>query len=399
MIQKEITPNGATSLTATAMTFGSQHNFPSDADGLQLKDTKFSYNIQKIRELDVSKRIIEDSESKENVEGFVNQSNITDKSLLWEHDMTVLNPFKEIPPIRTWATIGDRKAFGVNSIVVINAKQKEGKSYSILAIIKALITFKQFGTLKPLAIPRRILIFDLEMAEVDLQTRIKPIYNAIGKENWCILSIISMVKIPLQERLKMILDKTEIYNPDIIVIDTVTELLNDYNSSEEAMTLGNELKRLMADRTVFLVIHQNKSKEDTNSKGHIGTLVENYCSECYNMKNDKGVFSLNLKFSRFASNVDAEPFKFTLSDQGEIITCEEVERINNEKAKEENRLIFELIFGDEVELCRETLINRVMANIGCKERIASDKIADAVASGSLIKNKRGRNVFYKITPF
>ena len=317
----------------------------------------------------------------------------------WELEADCLNPFAEASSLLFFGQIGGRNALCTNSLVVVKARQKSGKSYAILLIIRTLLMGTPFDTLVPMLKPRLVMIFDAEMAEVDLCKRYKPIYTAMNEDDWGRLQVYSLLKVPRTERLEYVRAKVDKYNPDIIVFDTITELAGsgDYNNAQEASAMGEELKKLFAERLVFAVIHKNKG--DENAKGAIGAICENLCSESYKMEADKGVFSLNLDFARFASNVDAEPLSFSLSDSGEIISCAEIEAENEARLKEGFIHNFVRIFSDDEELQYSELVCRIMEREGLEDSAAKKKISKAHKAGSLLKRKGyGKNTFYKIAP-
>ena len=314
----------------------------------------------------------------------------------WEVEADCLNPFAEASSLEFYGTIGGRNALCTNSLVVVKARQKSGKSYSILLIIRTLLMGTPFDTLVPMVKPHLCIVFDMEMAEVDLAKRYKPIYTEIGENNWGRLQVYSLLKVPRTERLEYVRAKVDKYNPDIIVFDTITELAGsgDYNNATEASTLGEELKKLFAERLVFVVIHQNKG--DENAKGAIGAICENLCSESYLMKPDKGVFSLNLDFARFASNVDAAPLCFSLADDGCIIDCTAIAAENEARLKDGFTRNFEHLFGDDKEMQYTDLVSRIKNVEGLQDRAAQDKIKNAYKVGSLVKEKRKKYAYYRI---
>ena len=314
----------------------------------------------------------------------------------WELEADCLNPFAEASSLLFFGQIGGRNALCTNSLVVVKARQKSGKSYAILLIIRTLLTGVPFDTLTPLIKPRLVMVFDLEMAEVDLSKRYKPIYNSIGEEDWGRLQVYSLLCVPRTERLEYVRAKVAKYNPDIIVFDTITELTGtgDYNNATEAATLGEELKKLFAERLVFAVIHQNKG--DENAKGAIGAIAENLCSESYKMIPDKGVFSLTLDFARFASNVDAEPLCFSISDGGEIMSSAAIAAENEARLKEGFIRNFEHLFADDEEIQYSELVSRIKNVEGLQDRAAQDKIKNAYKVGSLVKEKRKKYAYYRI---
>ena len=351
------------------------------------KDTDFSADMQML-----CQQITEDAQNQTEV------SSIDENTILYEVDNRFLNPEKPLPATRTWAKIGDRPALTCTGIVLINAKPKQGKSYSIYALLSALIRNEKFDSLQPLATPNRFILFDTEMAEVDLQTRIRPLYKAVGDENRAKFQVCPLLKVPKHERLNVITDIVEQYDPQIIAIDQVADLMEDFNSSSEAVAVFERLKVLMAERTVFLVIHQNKAK-DNNSKGHAGTLAEQDASEVYTIKKEKGIFELSLKMSRFASSDDATPFRFSLSKAGEIISCDDIAEHNKMEMREDFCKNFARLFGDDTELSRTHLVQRIIEMEGLQERAAHEKITKAHSIGSLDREQRGRNAIYRLLPF
>jgi len=352
------------------------------------KDSDFSGDMQIL-----CRQIMEDAQSQ------VEVPKIDGNTILYEIDKRFINPDKPLPAIKTWAKMGNRPALTRNGIVLINAKPKQGKSFSVYALLSALICGKRFDSLQPLETPNLCIVFDTEMAEIDLQTRIKPLYKVIGDENRAKFQVCSLLSTPKQDRLNVIKDIVEQYNPSVIAIDQLADLIEDFNSSSDSVAVFEPLKVFMAERTVFLVLHQNKAKDDTNSKGHIGTLAEQNASEVYTIKKEKGIFELSLKMARFASSDDATPFCFSLSDNGEIISSEDINRHNKEQMREEYRQYFKLLFGEDIELSYSDLTNRIVEMEGLKERTAQQKVQNAFSVGSIFKEQRGRCVFYRLTPF
>lgn len=348
------------------------------------KDTNFSPLMQSL-----VRQITEDSLNK------YEPKKIDSDTILYKVDKRFLDPEKPLPEVRTWAKIGGRLSFQKEGIVLLNAKPKQGKSYAVYAILQTLIKKETFDTLEPQECPSRCIVFDTEMSEIDLQTRIRPLYKKIGSANAAKFQVCSLLSVPKAERLTLIEDIVRTYEPQIIAIDQVADLMDDFNSSSEAVSVFERLKVLMAKRTVFLVIHQNKAKDDTNSKGHAGTLAEQDANEVYSIKKEKGVFELSLRMSRFASSDDAEPFRFSLSD-GEIVSADEVSKRNAETERKELRQELSFLFGAENELPRSTLVEKIIRAKGVMERKAADMINEAVKMEILSKKKAGRFVSFTL---
>lgn len=59
------------------------------------------------------------------------------------------------------------------------------------------------------------------------------------------------------------------------VIDGVADLLEDFNDVGQSSEIINSLMRLSAENDVAIinVLHTNKRKDDSDMKGHLGTLL------------------------------------------------------------------------------------------------------------------------------
>ena len=106
-----------------------------------------------------------------------------------------------------------------------------------------------------------------------------------------------MRPLTIEERRKTIEDAIKEEKPDIIFIDGVRDLLQDFNSLEQSNELIQWLLSLTAEYgcTIVSVLHQNKSKEDGNMRGHLGTELLNKLTDCFEVsKKDESFLLLAL---------------------------------------------------------------------------------------------------------
>ena len=73
------------------------------------------------------------------------------------------------------------------------------------------------------------------------------------------------------------------YRPDLVIVDGIRDLVNDINDGVLAQEVMEELLQLATSREccIVCVLHQNKSGEDHNLRGWIGTELMNKAFEVY----------------------------------------------------------------------------------------------------------------------
>lgn len=311
---------------------------------------------------------------------------------LWELDSRFLDPTKEIPPVQVWATMGDRPAIPRKGIITFSAKPKQGKSTSIYAILAPILTGREFDTLKPSEDrPRLIVLFDTEMDTATLQSRYSTLREVLEDKANRFL-IVPLLEKPKAERRPIIDEITAQYNPDIVVIDQVARLVANFNDSAENVEFGEWLATFAAKRSVFVVIHQNKAADNTQMKGHLGSILEELAMENYSVSRKDGIFEVKPVNARQSYvDEDSTRFKFILSDKGKIIDAGEALKQNREKDAERWRNELRPIFGDDTELKFSEIVTRIMERQGLIKRSAERKIESARETGAIEHTEPGNN--------
>ncbi len=303
---------------------------------------------------------------------------------LWEIDQRFLNPFAPVPPVQAWATMGDRPAIPKSGIITFSAKPKQGKSISTYALIIPIVTGAAFDTLTPTTDrPRLVIVFDTEMDTPTLSRRAATMQKALGDASPR-FQVVPLLEIPKSRRREMIEAITTEYNPDIVVIDQVARLVNNFNDAGENVEFGEWLAQYAAKRTVLTVIHQNKAADNTQMKGHLGSILEELAVENYGVSRQQGIFEIKPTNAR-QSCVDetSTPVTFALNDTGEIITANGVIQQNREKDAEKWRNDLRLIFGEDKELKYSEIVSRIMSQQGLTKTPAETKVNNARNAGAI----------------
>ena len=314
---------------------------------------------------------------------------------LYEIDEVFLNPFAELPLVLTWCKMGERPAIDRQGIITFSAKPKQGKSLSIYAILTAIITGKQLDTITPTASPRLVVVFDTEMDTPTLQRRAAKMITALG-EAAPRFQIVPLLAVPKSRRRAVIAEVTSKYQPDIVVIDQVARLVEDFNAAGENVEFGEWLAQYAATRTALVVIHQNKAADNKQMKGHLGSILEELAVENYSVAKENGVFKVTATNARNSSVDEAAPFTFALDDDGNIISASDI--VEAKTAQERARYVKDLalIFGDNDELRRKDIIDRIISEQRVTPDGAKKKVDKAAAIGAIIKAGEGRNAPYKL---
>ena len=319
---------------------------------------------------------------------------------LWKKDPIFLNPDAQLSQVKTWAKMGDRPCFPKQGLVTIDAKPKQGKSFCAYAAMIPLISGNPFGSITPNEKANLIICFDTEMSAISLQPRYRAFRRTAGNDCNNFL-IVPLLATPRSERWKVIEEVSAKYNPGIIIIDHISKLVANYNDPTEASAVSERLSALKANRTVFVIIHQNKSKEDDNMRGAVGSAMNDDQCEAYTASKKDGVFTLSLKDARDTDSENAPGFTFAIraneeKEISEFIDATEIVRAAEEQQAEKWRLNMELIFGEDEKLQRAEILRRIKAeNDGID---AVNVFENAVKYGTLIKTGTEKRDPYRIRP-
>lgn len=322
---------------------------------------------------------------------------------LWETDPDFINPFAELPPIQCWCEIGERPALPKEGIVSFQAKPKKGKSYSTYAFAIPLLSGLDFGSIHPTDRPNLIMVFDMELSKNTNTKRAKNQVQTIGKYGNRFV-VCSLKGKTIEQRIKTIQEKIEKYNPGIVVIDQVAKLVNDINNTTEANQITDILDKMSINRSVWVVIHENKG--DENARGHVGTYLSHAAVEAYTVDKKHGVFTVSLKELRDGEEEDAPTFQFAIDTEGRIIDGTDQAKQAEEQKKAEWLQNAQRLFGGDDLLSYTELCKRIVSELERKadtpeqkkkaEDNAKNKIRNMVNAGVIRKTGTDRNAPYSI---
>lgn len=316
---------------------------------------------------------------------------------IWETDPDFLNPYKELPPVQTWARIAERPALPKEGIITFSAKQKKGKSLSTYALAIPLLSGNDFDALTPTDRPNMVMVFDMEMSETTLTNRVLNQVQSIGEYGTRFV-VCPLKSKSIQDRIKTIAAKVEQYRPDIIVIDQAAKLVTNGNDLAESNALTDWLDKMSIGRSVWVVMHENKGQDDNNMKGHLGSFLSYAAVEAYSVDHKDGVFTITYREGRDTESDNAAPIRFAMDSNGRIIDANAIFQAAHEKEVQGWRNNLAMLFGEDKTLRSMELIERIKTQERLEERAAKTKIARAKELGVIRKTSNEPRAPYELTP-
>ena len=240
-----------------------------------------------------------------------------------------ITPDKELPKMDFLFRIFHKPCFPRGELVALSGKAKSGKTF-VSSILMALCFRSQVLSFERIEPERlHVLWYDTEQSEEStqdiLRNRIIPMTGVDEASFPMELLDIFNVRIDgYDKRLLMLEVAVRHYMPDLVILDGVRDLVADINDGITAQDCIERLMRLASEERccIVCVLHQNKSTEDKNLRGWIGTELKNKAFEVYECCKSSGrIFALGQTDTRKYDILDT--LKFAVGDDGIPYLCSE----------------------------------------------------------------------------
>ena len=234
-----------------------------------------------------------------------------------------ITPEKELPKMEFLFRLFGKPCFPRRELVAITGKAKSGKTYVTSMLMAEGVASPQppptgGGVLMRAGdTPLRVVWYDTEQSDEStqdiLRNRIMKMAAADGhgqvrtgllgavdehgqvrtggfRESPCEseargggLDIFNVRCVDWRQRRALLREAVVRYGPDLVIVDGIRDLVNDINDGVLAQEVMEELLQLATSREccIVCVLHQNKSGEDHNLRGWIGTELMNKAFEVY----------------------------------------------------------------------------------------------------------------------
>ena len=343
-----------------------------------------------------------------------------------------ITPDKQLPKMEFLFRVNGKPCFPRKELVAITGKAKSGKTFVSSMLIACCQMRDVLFFHREQEQPLRVLWYDTEQSDESTQDILK---NRILKmvvpsqspslfdkpSPPCLLDIFNVRITEWKERRSLLLEAVRMCSPDLVIIDGIRDLVNDINDGVLAQEVMEELMKLASDNQccIACVLHQNKSGEDHNLRGWIGTELTNKAFEIYTCeKLPHRIFKFEQDNSR-KYDWD-QKFYFTVNENGLPIMSDAPEEKSNNTRQDKlpqlkkeyivqnedggwqfdvQKLFLDAMHGKE-EIGGGELKSEVcnLANI-CSYKFYNKLLAEALEHKVITKYTRDRLTFYAPAPF
>ena len=235
-----------------------------------------------------------------------------------------ITPEKQLKPMEFLFRLFGKPCFPRRELVAITGKAKSGKTFVTSMLMACCQVNEVLAFQRMREEPLHVLWYDTEQSDEStqdiLKNRIIPMMS-YGNDETAPLSSSFWGKRPVgpsgrgaggeafnvravewKERRDLLREAVTRCKPDLVIVDGIRDLVNDINDGVLAQEVMEELLHLATqhDCCIVCVLHQNKSGEDHNLRGWIGTELMNKAFEVYSCEKllPQRIFSLEQTLTR-----------------------------------------------------------------------------------------------------
>lgn len=272
----------------------------------------------------------------------------------------------------------DKIILSRGNIACITGKAKSKKTFLVSAFAAAFLENESLTVRK--GIDRgKVLYIDTEQARCHVQKVQKRIYKLCGWPPYSPeerLTVLALRSLSSEERRNITEEAVKALKPDLIIIDGIRDLVDDFNDIKSSSSLVKQLMRItdITNCGILCILHQNKS--DNNARGHLGTELTNKSETILQLYNidDKTIVSPDV-----SRNSAVEQFAFKISFEGIPQLCD----IPKNKASIRKEITE--IMGPCKSMSKNAFIASYTTKTQKKKSSGYLKIKQAVESGILIE--------------
>ena len=269
-----------------------------------------------------------------------------DEQRLRELEAFRITPLRELPPVEFLFRLHGRPCFARGELTGLSGKAKSGKTF-VCSILMALcfqrhvLSMERNDVSVPSAgssdilhhpsdlNPLRVLWYDTEQSDEstkDILCRRICQMTGIRHDQFPAeqFTVYNVRQKPVHERLPSLEVAVRYGRPDLVIVDGLRDLVSDINDGVMAQNVMERLMHLASGHhcSIVCVLHQNKSIEDHNPRGWIGTELKHKAFEMYECaKSSERIFTWVQTDTR---KYDIpEGLSFAVSDEGIPYRCTE----------------------------------------------------------------------------
>ena len=228
-----------------------------------------------------------------------------------------ITPEKQLKPMEFLFRLFGKPCFPRRELVAITGKAKSGKTFVTSMLMACCQVNEVLAFQRMREEPLHVLWYDTEQSDESTQDILKNrVMRMVGSEaidqttpypsysggEFPECDIFNVRAVEWKQRRALLLEAIKRCKPDLVIVDGIRDLVNDINDGVLAQEVMEELLHLATqhDCCIVCVLHQNKSGEDHNLRGWIGTELMNKAFEVYSCEKllPQRIFSLEQTLTR-----------------------------------------------------------------------------------------------------
>ena len=243
----------------------------------------------------------------------------------------------------------------------------------------------QFNTIKP---DVKVLFIDTEQSTGNVQRVARRIHRMAGvdeKTDIPNFTVLGLRECTPAERMAVAIKSIGKYQPDVVFIDNVKDLVNDFNNIEESMKAVTILMQLASRNNcaICCVIHQNVGS--AKARGHLGSMLYEKASLALTLKVVEQITEVSYSKIR-----NAPPQEFAFMINPETILPELTVIKEQTTASQKLEGIFSGIIEAGKTISHTDLVERVKKKCNIKDSMAKKHIKNGLEAGFVHKNTVGQ---------
>lgn len=239
-----------------------------------------------------------------------------------------ITPETEIAPMEFLFELFCKPCFPRGELVAMTGKAKSGKTF-FSSILMALCFRKEILGMKRLqAAPLHVMWVDTEQSEESTQdilvNRVLRLVRGHTESTESaeraipagMMDVFNLRGVFWQERLSLVEAAIGKFQPDLVILDGIRDLIDDINDGVKSQNVLERLMHIASSRhcCIVCILHQNKAVDDRSMRGWMGTELSNKTFETYECSKQDGVFSVKQADTR--KYEIADKLQFTIGEEG-----------------------------------------------------------------------------------
>lgn len=245
---------------------------------------------------------------------------VRDIEMLARLEQRRITPDMELPPMNFIFRLFNRPCFPRGELVALTGRPKSGKTFVTSMLMALCHNNSVLGIKRESLVPLSVLWYDTEQSDLSTQDILKNrVLRLMDKSETSLPFHVFNVRQEMwRDRMPLLEVAIRKLKPDLVVVDGIRDLVNDINDGELAQEVVEGLMHLASDFhcCIVCVLHQNKSSEDANLRGWIGTELTHKAFEVYECQKDPitRIFSLKQRMTRKYDIPDE--LRYIVDDEG-----------------------------------------------------------------------------------